>query len=149
MAIEILEQNHDESKIILAGINNNGLNFAKMIHKELKKISKLNIEVTNIRLNPARPLDEEITIKMDMDDLNSAVVIVIDDVANTGRTLFYAMKPLLEKMKKKVQAAVLVNRKHKSFPIKMDYVGISLATTLMENIQVDLRAKAELGAYLN
>ena len=149
MAIEILEQNHNESKIVLAGINNNGLNFAKMIHRELKKISDLDIDVTNIRLNPAKPLDEEISIKLDKEELNSAVIIVIDDVANTGRTLFYAMKPLLEILPKKVQAAVLVNRKHKSFPIKMDYVGISLATTLMENIQVDLKAKEELGAYLN
>jgi pyrimidine operon attenuation protein/uracil phosphoribosyltransferase len=149
MAIEILEQNHNESKIILAGINNNGLNFAKMIHKELKKICDQNIEVTNIRLNPAMPLEDEISIKMSTEELNNSVIIIIDDVANTGRTLFYAMKPLMDILPKKVQVAVLVNRKHKSFPVNIDYVGLSLATTLMENIQVDLKAKKEIGAFLN
>ncbi|MBL7781855.1 MAG: phosphoribosyltransferase, partial [Saprospiraceae bacterium] len=66
-------------------------------------------------------------------------IILVDDVANTGRTIFYAVQPLLAVVPRKVEVAVLVDRKHKSFPIKADYVGLSLATTLLENIDVRIR----------
>jgi pyrimidine operon attenuation protein / uracil phosphoribosyltransferase len=77
------------------------------------------------------------------------VVILIDDVANTGRTIFYAIRPLLDVLPKKVEVAVLVDRKHKSFPIQPDYVGLSLATTLKENIDVQIRETADWSVYLN
>jgi pyrimidine operon attenuation protein/uracil phosphoribosyltransferase len=73
---------------------------------------------------------------------------VVDDVANTGRTVFYACKPILETLPKKLETVVLVDRMHKSFPIKVDYVGISLATTLMENIDVRISDKEEMSVYL-
>ena len=69
--------------------------------------------------------------------------IIVDDVANTGRTIFYAFKPLLEVLPKKVEVAVLINREHKSFPIKVDYQGLSLATTVQENIEVNIKGKKQ------
>ena len=77
------------------------------------------------------------------------VIIIVDDVANTGRTLFYAMKPIFQIIPKKVEVAVLVDRMHKSFPIKIDYMGLSLATTLKENIEVKIRDVKEQAVYLN
>jgi pyrimidine operon attenuation protein/uracil phosphoribosyltransferase len=70
-------------------------------------------------------------------------------VANTGRTIFYAVQPLLQVLPKKVEVAVLVDRQHKSFPIKADYVGLSLATTLLEDIDVQIRDVQEMAVYLN
>jgi pyrimidine operon attenuation protein/uracil phosphoribosyltransferase len=75
------------------------------------------------------------------------VVIVIDDVADTGRTAYYALRPLLDVLCKKVEIAVLVDRKHKSFPAQPDYVGMSLATTLQQTIDVRLDC-ADEGVYL-
>jgi pyrimidine operon attenuation protein/uracil phosphoribosyltransferase len=99
-------------------------------------------------LNPADPLSSKVNIKTPLEELKGKVVIVVDDVANTGRTVFYACKPILETLPKKLETVVLVDRMHKSFPIKVDYVGISLATTLMENIDVRISDKEEMSVYL-
>jgi pyrimidine operon attenuation protein/uracil phosphoribosyltransferase len=138
LAIEILENNYTEKKIILAGINNNGLGFAKFLMKAIQKISDVEIVLANITLNPAKPTSDDVAINIDESIFKNKVVIIVDDVANTGRTIFYAFKPFLDILTKKVEVAVLVDRKHKSFPIKVDYVGLSLATTLKENIIVEL-----------
>ena len=148
LAIEVLENNYEESEIIFAGINNNGMNFAKLLAKQLKKISSLEIKLTNLRLNPAEPLSEEIEIGVPVEELHDKVIVVVDDVANTGRTIFYAIKPLLETLPKKVEVAVLVDRTHKSFPIRADFVGLSLATTLLENIEVKINKAKEFAVFL-
>lgn len=140
LSYEILENNYQAKKIYLAGINNNGLYFAELIKEQLEKISTPQIELVNIRLNPSNPL-EEISMSIDSKELKNQHIIIIDDVANTGRTIFYAYKPFLEVIPKSVQVAVLVDRLHKSFPIKVDFLGLSLATTLKENITVNLRKK--------
>lgn len=148
IAIEILEQNYQEKSIILAGVNKNGSIFAEMLEKELKKNSKIDIIITHISISPSKPLKNNINIEIDVKDVVGKVIILIDDVANTGRTMFYACKPLLAILPKKIQTAVLVDRKHKSFPISSDYVGLSLATTLKENIRVSFE-KENYGAHLN
>ena len=138
LAIEILEHNYTEKSIVLAGINNNGLGFAKLIKRAINKISDVEVILANISLNPAKPTKDDVNIDLSDAELKNKVVIIVDDVANTGRTIFYAFKPFLDILTKKVEVAVLVDRKHKSFPIKVDYVGLSLATTLKDNIKVNL-----------
>jgi pyrimidine operon attenuation protein/uracil phosphoribosyltransferase len=148
LAFEILERNYGEEEIILAGINNNGTTFAQLLLATLKEISPLKFSLTRIRLNPASPAENPIVLEMPVEALCDKVVIVVDDVANTGRTIFYAIKPILETIPKKVEAAVLVDRTHKSFPIHVDYVGLSLATTLLQDIQVDIGDEADWAVYL-
>ena len=75
---------------------------------------------------------------MEVGALRGKTIVVVDDVANTGRTLFYATKPLMEVVPAKVQMAVLVDRMHKSFPVHVDFVGMSLATTIQDHIEVEL-----------
>lgn len=149
LAIEIVEENYNEERIVLAGINNNGWGFAKMLLKELEALSAPPVTLTRIRLNPANPLEKEVLIEMPLEELSGQVVIIVDDVANTGRTIFYACAPLLRIVPKKVEVAVLVDRKHKSFPIRVDYVGLSLATTLQENIDVHILYEDEQAVFLN
>ncbi len=149
LAIEILEHNLGEKELILAGINNNGMVFAELLMQELIDITDIPITVTRIRLNPAKPLSSDIILEMPPKQVHNKVIIVVDDVANTGRTIFYAFKPLLEILPKKVEVAVLVDRTHKSFPIKVDYFGISLATTLKENIEVKIKTKTRRAVFLN
>lgn len=149
LAIEILEHNYGESEIILAGINNNGLVFADLLLQELTQISNIPITVTRIKLNPANPLQSDILLEMPQEQAHDKVIIIVDDVANTGRTIFYAIKPLLEILPKKVEVAVLVDRSHKSFPIKVDYFGLSLATTLKNNIDVQIKNLNEKAVFLN
>lgn len=152
LAIQILEQNHNESIIYLVGINNNGLGFAKMLLDAINDIDakKPTLKLTQVHLNPAAPLAKAVTIETPLEELENKCLIFIDDVANTGRTIFYAMKPvLLDIVPKKVEVAVLVDRKHKSFPISINYVGLSLATTLSENIDVQIRDVETMAVYLN
>ena len=148
LAIEILEQNYGEEEIILAGINNNGLGFAKMLYRHLVKLTENTVTLTQIKLSPANPLESEVIIGLDAKDLRNKVIIVVDDVANTGRTIFYAIKPLLDIIPKKIQVAVLVDREHKSFPIKVDYVGLHLFTTLKDDIDVQIKGRGEKAVYL-
>ena len=148
LAIEILENNYAEKSIVLAGINNNGLGFAKLLMKAIQKISDVEIILANISLNPAKPTSDEVNIDADEAVFRNKVVIIVDDVANTGRTIFFSFKPFLDILTKKVEVAVLVDRKHKSFPIKVDYVGLSLATTLKENIIVKLGAEKSREVHL-
>jgi len=138
LAIEILEQNYNEKEIILTGINNNGFGFAKLLHEVLVQRSDIPISLAQIKLNPARPLQDDIEIDKTDKELKNKVIIIVDDVANTGRTIFYAFKPFMRILPKKIEVAVLVDRKHKAFPIRPDYVGISLATTTKENIDVKI-----------
>ena len=150
LAIEILEHNFGEPELILAGINNNGMIFSELLLQELTKISNIPITVTRIKLNPANPLASDIILEMPPEEVQDKVLIIVDDVANTGRTIFYAIKPILEVLPKKVEVAVLVDRSHKSFPIRVDYYGLSLATTLKNNIDVQIREEmVERAVFLN
>lgn len=139
IGMEIQEQNHAENHIILAGINNKGFKFASLLYDSILKGNPIiKPELTRIYINPADPLSSDIVIEKNKEELSGKVIIVIDDVCNTGRTIYYSFKALMETLPKKVQIAVLVDRKHKMFPIQVDYFGMSLATTLKENIEVTL-----------
>lgn len=140
LAIEVLERRTDDSALVLVGLNNKGLVFAGLLHEALVEIkpASLQVTLTRIRLNPAEPTAYDPVVEGGAEALVGKSVIVVDDVANTGRTLFYAMKPLLEVLPQRVEVAVLVDRKHKQFPIQPDYVGLSLYTTLRDNIEVTL-----------
>ena len=148
LAIEIVEHNFEEKEIILAGINNNGMAFAGLLEEQLQTFCKQKITMTRLKLNPAKPLATEIELEMPVGKVKNKVIIIVDDVANTGRTIFYAIKPLLETLPKKVEVAVLIDRTHKSFPIRVDYYGLSLATTLLENIKVQISEKGAFSVEL-
>lgn len=149
LSYEILENNLDEDEIILVGINNNGYGFAKLLFESLTAISDKKVVLSKIKLNPAQPLDFPIESDLNETELVNKSIIVIDDVANTGRTIFYAFKVFMNILVKKIEVAVLVDRKHKMFPIKVDYVGLSLATTVQENIKADLIKPTTLSVTLN
>jgi pyrimidine operon attenuation protein/uracil phosphoribosyltransferase len=145
MALEILEQNPDEKHIILAGIRESGSVVARCIQQVLAEIAGIETEVIGISLDKREPKEVTLSRKIDFTD---KVIIVVDDVANSGKTLLYAMKPFLEFHPKKIQALVLVGRSHNSFPVHPDYVGLSIATTLQEHIYVEVNDDKVLGAYM-
>jgi pyrimidine operon attenuation protein/uracil phosphoribosyltransferase len=148
LAIQILENNYGEKELYIMGINNNGMNFAKSIGMYMKRNSEVIIHYVNIRINAANPLETSVELDIDKEKLNDKVVIIVDDVANTGRTLFYAFKPLLDILAKRIEIAVLVDRKHKNYPVTPTYVGLSLATTIAENIEVRLKSVDEKSVHL-
>src|SRR5438552_1960965 len=145
MALEILENNPDEKELILAGIRESGTVVAKNIQQHLAEISSITTELITISLDKRLP--KEVTLSK-TPDFNDKVIIVIDDVANSGKTLLYALKPFLEYQPKKIQTLVLVERSHNNFPVHPDYIGLSIATTLQEHIFVEVDGEKISGAYL-
>ncbi len=149
ISFEIWENNYDESEIILAGIFENGFNFAHRLEQSLKRISSLNILLSNIRFDKHKPAASKILFSIDPSIVNNKVIIVCDDVANTGKTLLYAMKPFLDYAPKKIQVAVLVDRRHKTYPVSADYVGLSVSTSLQEHITVEMGSNIKEAVYLS
>lgn len=145
MALEVAEQNTGESDIVLAGIAGNGETVASCLSEELKKIAGLH--TTLITVDMEKRVRGEVTLRPAV-DLENKVVILADDVADTGRTLFYALKPFMAFSPKKIQTLVLVERSHKLFPVHTDYTGLSIATTLQEHIIVEAEGESLTGAWL-
>ena len=145
MAFEILENNLDEKSFILAGIRENGTVIAHTIQDLLKEISGLQIEVITVNLDKKNPKEVTFTPQL---NFREQVVILMDDVSNTGKTLLHAIRPFLDTNPKKIQTLVLVERSHKTFPVKTDYVGLSIATTIQEHIYVDVDNGYVKGAWL-
>lgn len=146
MAYEIVEKNVGEEKIILAGIKENGLVIAQIVKSFLQDVFKGKIDIIEISIDKRNPKNISFSGNNNFDD---AVVIVTDDVANTGKTLLYALKPLLEFYPKKIQALVLVERSYKQFPVSPDYVGLSISTAADEKIIVEAKGNKVLGAILS
>lgn len=145
MALEIAERNTDAKHIILAGIPDNGTVIASKLLPLLQQNFKGTISTVEISLDKKHP--EEIMVTPQT-DFNDVVVILIDDVANRGKTMTYALKPLLNFHPQKIQTLVLVERSHKEFPVQPDYVGISIATTLQEHIYVEVESGEVTGAWM-
>jgi len=145
MAFEIVEKNIGEKEIILAGIKESGLIIANIIKAFLHDVFKGKISVIEIDIDKKNPKNISIPKENNFDD---AVIIITDDVANTGKTLLYAIKPFLEFNPKKIQALVLVERSYKQFPVAPDYVGMSVSTATDEKIIVETNGTEILGARL-
>jgi pyrimidine operon attenuation protein/uracil phosphoribosyltransferase len=147
IAYQIYEDNFEESEIIIAGIHHGGYKFAKRIVDALKEIAPLKVSLIEVILDKENPFNEEVKLSgSDIENsksFNGKVVILVDDVLNSGKTLIYAMKPFLEMPLKKLRIVVLVNRNHKRYPVSPDFSGINLSTTLQEHIFVELNEKED------
>ena len=135
IAYQIYENNVDESEVILAGIDRNGYILAKKLKSALGKISDINPTLCKVIIDKKNPRNEIKTSISTEDYINKSVVL-IDDVLNSGTTLVYGVKHFLEVPLKQFNTAVLVNRNHKKYPVKADFKGISLSTSLHEHIDV-------------
>jgi len=145
MAYEIVERNIDEKQIIIAGIKENGLIIANLLQGFLKNIFKGEIRVIEITIDKKNP--KKISVSNET-DFENKIIIIVDDVANTGKTLLYSLKPFLDFYPKKIQILVLVERSHKEFPVSPDYVGLSVSTALSEKIIVETEAGEIVGARM-
>ena len=145
MALEITERNLNKNEIILIGIKSNGVVIAQKIALYLQESFSGKIELLELNINKKNPTD--VQLKSDI-DFNNKSVVLVDDVANSGRVMLYALKPLIEQMPAQIETLVLVERTYKKFPIDINYVGMSLATTQDENIVVEVVDGEIAGAHI-
>ena len=145
MALEVAERNSEEKQLLLIGIKDNGVVIANTIKNYLKDIFKGEIKVIELSLDKRKP--GKITLSENIDFTDKSILL-IDDVANSGKAMLYSLKPLLEAFPKKIETMALVERTHKIFPIKVDYIGFSISTTLDEHIYVEVVADKVIGAWM-
>lgn len=145
MALQVAEQNYSAKQLILIGIKTSGSVIAKKISGYLKEAFKGEVIVLELSLDKKKP--SAITLNKKM-DFNGKTIVLIDDVANSGRTMLYALKPLLEQLPEKIQTLALVERTHKTFPIEVDYIGLSISTTTDEHIYVEVENNEVVGAWM-
>lgn len=139
IAYQIYETLVDEDEIIIAGIENDGLKFAKKIQAALSEISDIKITLCAVKIDKENLLSP-IKTSISEDEYKNKALVLIDDVLNSGGTLIYAVKHFLNVPLKKFKTAVLVDRNHKRYPIKADFKGISLSTSLQEHVIVSFKS---------
>jgi len=147
IAYQIYENFVDEESIVLAGITKNGYVFAEKIAQSLSSISPIQIILCEVFVNKLHP-SEPISTSIAREEYKNKGLVLVDDVLNSGTTLIYGVKHFLEVPLKKFKTAVLVDRNHKKYPVKADFKGISLSTSLQEHVQVVFEENTSY-AYLN
>jgi pyrimidine operon attenuation protein / uracil phosphoribosyltransferase len=145
MALEIAERNADKPAIIIIGIKDNGLFIAKKIEQFLQPIFHGTVKTISLSINKKSPERIELSEEVNLQNL---AILLVDDVANSGRTMLYALAPLLERYPSQIETLALVERTHKLFPVALNYVGLSVSTKEEENIEVMVDGGEVMGAVI-
>ena len=135
ISLQIIESNNSEEEIIIAGIEKNGFIISKKISDEIENNSDIKVKLCKIIIDKKNPR-KEISTSLKLEDYQNKSIVLIDDVLNSGSTLIYAVKHFLDTDIKKIKTAVLVDRNHKKFPIKADFKGLSLSTSIQNHVEV-------------
>jgi pyrimidine operon attenuation protein/uracil phosphoribosyltransferase len=141
IAHQLHEENHEEQGIVLVGIAPRGLTLAKRLAALLTKETDLKVDLLELTLDKDAPLERPAKLSVDPDQLRDRVVVLVDDVLMSGRTLMHAASYLVQVPLKKLTTVVLVDRRHRTYPIRADIVGLTLSTTLQDHISVELGRK--------
>lgn len=147
IAHEIYEHNFEEKEIVIAGIADRGYTLAKRINQTLLTISNLKTNLLELRIDKTNLKVDAVMLSLPEELLKNKVVLLVDDVLNTGKTMMYAIHPFLKYEIKKLATIVLVDRNHNLFPVRADYVGLSMGTTLQEHVSVEFNTGNDC-AYL-
>jgi pyrimidine operon attenuation protein/uracil phosphoribosyltransferase len=147
MAREIRERHYLDASLICIGIEGEGASVCRRLVQILREISDSEISCCFLSIHKSQPAEHPTTLRtesgeaMDATLLAGAAVVLVDDVLNSGKTLIYAVKFLLDFMPQRLSTAVLIDRIHRSFPVRADICGLSLSTSLKEHIRVVWGAK--------
>jgi len=148
LAFEVYENNFNEKSLLIVGIEGNGYKVAANLAEKLKEISKLKVQLGKIKIDKEKPWEGKPQIDFNEKDFVNKTTILVDDVLNSGKTLIYAVRLFLDKPVKKLSTVILVDRSHTRFPVKADFVGLTLSTTLQERIEADFSKKGQEAVYL-
>jgi len=140
IAYEVYENNFEEEEIIFAGVYDTGYNFAEILADEFQKIAPISHQLIMLKLHKVSPTQRDIEISHPDLDFTNKVIVIADDVLNTGKTIAYSLRPFLKVPVKKIQVAVIVDRNHQSFPVEATFVGYELSTTVNQHIEVQLQS---------
>lgn len=143
IAHEIHENHFEDKELIIVGIANRGFILAERIFKLLEKISSLDLKLVKLNIDKKHPQKSIDKDQLEQAQLSKKVVLLVDDVLNSGKTLAFGAKHILDYPVKRLCTVVMVNRRHRLYPVRADYVGLTLSTTLKEHISVELSNKKD------
>ena len=146
ISLQIIESNVEEKEVVLAGIEQNGFLLAKELKKMITEFSNLNIKLCSLKIDKKNPLNN-ISTSLNSSEYKNKSIVVVDDVLNSGSTLMYAVKHFLDTELRQLKTTVLVDRNHKKFPIKADFKGVSLSTSIQNHVKVQFD-KNSIEAFL-
>ena len=146
ISLQIIESNVEEKEVVLAGIEQNGFLLAKELNKMITELSKLSIKLCSLKIDKKNPLNN-ISTSLNSSEYKNKSIVVVDDVLNSGSTLMYAVKHFLDTELRQLKTAVLVDRNHKKYPIKADFKGVSLSTSIQNHVKVQFD-KNSIEAFL-
>ena len=145
---QLIEVALDQEVIYLGGIVGNGYVLAQLLADVIAQNSALRVVCFEIKLNKDEPWSEAITFSIDQKDLKNSYIVLIDDVVNSGKTMQYALLKFLEQATKAIKTVALIDRQHRRYPIKTDFAGLSLSTTLKNHVEVDFnKSNAKVFLY--
>jgi len=146
ISLEILEDNIDQKKLILFGVSKNGKIIAKKIIALIKKYSKIDLELIGVEI----VLNSKNVLKFDKSfRVNNRSVIIVSDVSQSAKTLQLIISSLMPQDPFKIKTAVMVNRDHSLFPVKINFSGLNLSTSVNEHVDVSVNKDEEFTVYLN
>jgi pyrimidine operon attenuation protein/uracil phosphoribosyltransferase len=144
ISLEILEDNIDEKKIIFFGISDNGKIITKRIITCINKISKISLDLVSVNINNIND------IKFDKNfNANKKSLVIVSDVSHSAKTLQLVISKLINLNPSKIKTAVIVNRDHSLFPVKINFSGLNLSTSVNEHVDVEVNKDDEFTVYLN
>ena len=148
IAFQMYETNFEESALLLAGISGEGYVLAQALAQELRQIAPFRVELIQLELDKSQVAQPPIRTSHSETDYTDKVIIVVDDVLYTGRTLAFSLQPFLSVPVRKLQVAVLIDRNYPRYPVSADYKGYELSTTLTDHVEVILSDENRVGVYL-
>lgn len=137
LAHQLLENAFEEGPIFIGGIHGNGFELAKRLTEIIQSNSDLDIKLFEINMNKSEPWSGPISLSIPKESMKNGYIVLVDDVVNSGKTLQFALVEILQFPTKAIKIATLVDRKHRRFPIRTDFVGLTLSTTLKERVEVE------------
>lgn len=147
LAHQLLENCFEESEIFIGGIHGNGHYLATKLKSIIETASDLKIHLFEITINKDEPWSEPIKLSLAPEKMKNGYIVLVDDVFNSGKTMQFALTEILRFPTKAIKTLTLIDRKHRRFPIRADFVGLSLSTTLKERIEIQFDEN-EAKAYL-
>ena len=145
---QILENCFEEERIFIGGIVGNGSVIAHKLAEIIRANSEIDVVCFEITVNKDEPWSEQIYLSIDEKELKKGYIILVDDVINSGKTMQYALMKFLEQATKAIKTVALIDRQHRRYPIKTDFAGLGLSTTLKNHVEVDLN-ETDSKAYLH
>lgn len=138
MACEIHERHYHAHEVFLVGVTGEGMAFARQLAGELEHTGGPQVHLREITLDKKRPAASSTRYSGDPAELRGKPVVLADDVLQSGRTMSYAVRFLLDAQPGSLATAALVDRFHRRFPVHADYVGLTLSTNLRQHVTVAL-----------